>query len=308
MVSSIGFGCASLGSRIAPSAGLRSIERAFDLGVNWFDVAPAYGGGTAESILGPFVRLNRQRVFLCSKMGRIAPARHPLIRLAAQIARPVLARSQQLRTSLRRSGATSNRSVPLDAGKIASSIESSLRKLQTDYLDVFALHVPVPEDLLRDDVLRCLEEILLQGKARFIGVAGSYDAAQSAMAASPMYRILQVADNPWTGSLTNFEVDELRHFWVSHSILGISGALDSAKSIVEKNAECRELMIESGYTCDRNGIATLLLDRALAVNRRGVVLSSMFAERHLLHNVKRASLPVNNAAVKLVQLIHSHAS
>ena len=45
-VSAIGFGCASLGSRISAADGRRAIARALDLGLTWFDVAPPYGDGT----------------------------------------------------------------------------------------------------------------------------------------------------------------------------------------------------------------------------------------------------------------------
>ena len=45
--SRLGFGCASLGSRVAAADGLNALAAAFDAGVNWFDVAPAYGAGEA---------------------------------------------------------------------------------------------------------------------------------------------------------------------------------------------------------------------------------------------------------------------
>ena len=52
--SRIGFGCASLGSRIGSREGINALERAYTAGVTWYDVAPSYGDGMAESIVGEF--------------------------------------------------------------------------------------------------------------------------------------------------------------------------------------------------------------------------------------------------------------
>jgi aryl-alcohol dehydrogenase-like predicted oxidoreductase len=54
-VSVLGFGCASLGSRIGARPGLLALEQAFDAGISWYDVAPSYGDGNAEAILGNFL-------------------------------------------------------------------------------------------------------------------------------------------------------------------------------------------------------------------------------------------------------------
>lgn len=57
--SRLGFGAASLGSRVEAAAGRRALEAAFDAGVTWLDLAPVYGGGAAEDIAAPFVRAHR---------------------------------------------------------------------------------------------------------------------------------------------------------------------------------------------------------------------------------------------------------
>ncbi|WP_249169863.1 aldo/keto reductase, partial [Bradyrhizobium liaoningense] len=68
-VSSIGFGSASLGSRIGVRKGLKTLERAYDAGITWYDVAPSYGDGTAESICGEFVSRKRDSIYVCTKVG-----------------------------------------------------------------------------------------------------------------------------------------------------------------------------------------------------------------------------------------------
>ena len=83
--SAIGFGCASLGSRVSRAAGLRALEDAFERGVTWFDVAPAYGSGQAETILGEFAARRRDRIGICTKVGMVAPRRNAIVTLAKRM-------------------------------------------------------------------------------------------------------------------------------------------------------------------------------------------------------------------------------
>jgi aryl-alcohol dehydrogenase-like predicted oxidoreductase len=96
-VSAIGFGCASLGSRISAADGQRAIAGVLDLGVSWFDVAPPYGDGNAEALLGQALRGRRQNVVICTKFG-IAPPQVPLAaRLIRPLARQIVATFPSLR-------------------------------------------------------------------------------------------------------------------------------------------------------------------------------------------------------------------
>ena len=82
----VGMGCASLGSRVGRREGLKALDRAFDVGITWFDVAPSYGDAEAETILGEFVRGRRDKVQICTKVG-IRPARTSF---AMRAAKPIL--------------------------------------------------------------------------------------------------------------------------------------------------------------------------------------------------------------------------
>ena len=67
--SGLGFGCASLGSRVTAEEGLRALEAAFDGGVTWLDLAPAYGGGRPRRSPRRFLRGRRDRLRICTKVG-----------------------------------------------------------------------------------------------------------------------------------------------------------------------------------------------------------------------------------------------
>src|SRR5579863_1440738 len=78
----LGLGCASLGSRIAPAEGARALAAAFEAGVRWYDVAPPYGAGEAETILGDFLKGRRRQVSVTTKVGLAPPAASRAMKLA----------------------------------------------------------------------------------------------------------------------------------------------------------------------------------------------------------------------------------
>ena len=179
--SRLGFGCASLGSRIAPGDGLHALAAAFDAGVNWFDVAPAYGAGEAETLLGRFLRGRRERAFVVTKVGMAPPRRLGALRLAYTLGRPFAARAKALRSGFRSLGATRNRRMPLTAELVERSIGESLRRLGVDCVDVYALHDPDPADVAREDICAALARVIEHGQARAVAVAGHFDACRAAL-------------------------------------------------------------------------------------------------------------------------------
>ena len=75
--SCLGFGCASLGSRVGAAPGLRALAAAHDAGVAWFDLAPLYGAGRAEEIAGRFLGAAPATASSCQQ-GRPRPRRRPM--------------------------------------------------------------------------------------------------------------------------------------------------------------------------------------------------------------------------------------
>lgn len=303
----IGAGCASLGSRISRADGLRALGTALDQGVTWYDVAPAYGAGEAETILGEFARGGRRdRILICSKVGLVPPKRNALLRVVYGVGRPILGMAGGLRRRFRKMPSTRNVSIALSREAITSSLDRSLARLGTDHLDVFALHKPALEDLSKDEILRTLQDIVKSGKARYISVAGSEQAASVALAYPEVYSLLQLADNPTDSPLPRLRAQaggrELA--FVTHSILGVDGAKDRILDSLKRHPQDRQRLVEAGYSgSDEKMVADLLLDRAFASNAQGVSLSSMFSAHHQASNLARASRPANPQAIELVAAI-----
>src|SRR6266704_4237499 len=140
-VSAMGFGCWEIGGtygKIDEAQFQQAVQRAIGAGINCFDTAEAYGMGTSEQALARALGARRQAVSMVTKFGvgyEEAPNR---------------------RDSSRQ--------------RVMASIEKSLQHLQTDYVDVYLVHWPDPDAPL-DETVRALDDIVQQGKARYIGVS-----------------------------------------------------------------------------------------------------------------------------------------
>ncbi|MFC1716017.1 aldo/keto reductase [Candidatus Poribacteria bacterium] len=140
--SAIGFGTWELGGRygaIAEKEAVAAIHRALDLGVTLFDTAPAYGNGLSEEILGKALGTRRKDAVLVTKVGI---------------------------------GWDENGEYVFDGSRdaIVKCVEDSLKRLQTDYIDLLVVHrpdvnAPLPE------VAETLQEVRRSGKARYVGVS-----------------------------------------------------------------------------------------------------------------------------------------
>lgn len=140
-VSEIGLGSWQLGNAkdwdsMTENEGINIVHKALDLGCNFFDTAPNYGLGKSEEILGKALKGKRDQVIISSKFGH-----------------------------------HDNGEVKFDPNEIEKSIDKSLKRLQTDYLDSVLLHNPPFETLNGNDPhFEVLEKLKKAGK---IGAYGA---------------------------------------------------------------------------------------------------------------------------------------
>ena len=148
-VSRAGFGGGGIGQEWGPTSreeSVRAVQRSLDLGVNFFDVAPGYGAGQAEEVLGLALQGHRDEAVVATK-----------VRLRADEMDDV-------------------------AGAVSRSVEASLRRLRMDWVDVLHVHNrftlqrgDAPDSLSAEDalgpVLEAFQEVRWAGQSRFIGVS-----------------------------------------------------------------------------------------------------------------------------------------
>lgn len=139
VVSVVGIGCNAFGTRVGPEAVDEIVDAAFDVGINFFDTADAYGLGASEELLGAALQGRRDDVVLATKFGMDMEGHNGPDH-----------------------GARASRRY------VRRAVEGSLRRLGTDHIDLYQLHQP---DLVTpvEETLAALNELVDEGKIRYLG-------------------------------------------------------------------------------------------------------------------------------------------
>ncbi|MCW5921754.1 MAG: aldo/keto reductase [Saprospiraceae bacterium] len=168
--SSLGFGCAKLTAHDSEQAARRTLEVAFEEGIRHFDVARLYGFGQAEGMLGRFIRDKRSQVTVTTKFG-LHPPRLPFFNLRLlNLARRVVSKIPSLKNKVVDSAAFSPVRGRFSAKEAEESLNTSLRELQTDYVDILLLHECSLEDANQPEILKFLDSAVQAGKIRLSGL------------------------------------------------------------------------------------------------------------------------------------------
>jgi aryl-alcohol dehydrogenase-like predicted oxidoreductase len=151
-VSEIGFGGWAIGGaseasgmplgwgRTSDEESLAAIRRARALGVTFFDTADSYGFGRSESLLGIVLSRKREDVIIATKVGNA-------------------------RTS------TGEFRKDFSKQHVFHAVDGSLKRLRTDYIDIYQAHNPTLDELRREDIQEAMDRLQEIGKIRFWGVS-----------------------------------------------------------------------------------------------------------------------------------------
>ncbi len=135
-VSEIGLGTNTFGQAADELASLAIVNRAIEIGINYIDTADMYAQGRSEELVGKAVKSRRSQVIIASKFRRTMG------------------------------------DGPNDQGAsryyIMKAVEASLRRLQTDYIDLYQMHDPDPATPI-EETMRALDDLVRSGKVRYIG-------------------------------------------------------------------------------------------------------------------------------------------
>ncbi|MEK4235541.1 aldo/keto reductase [Paenibacillus sp. FSL H7-0714] len=142
-VSVLSFGASSLGSvfhQTVDSEAIKTVHAAIDSGINYIDVSPYYGLTKAESVLGKAIQdISRDKFLLSTKVGRYG-----------------------------------ENVFDFTAKRIVASLEESLVRLNTDYIDLLFLHDIefVPAEIIFEEAVPALQQLKAEGKIRYTGICG----------------------------------------------------------------------------------------------------------------------------------------
>ena len=176
-VSEIGFGGARIGGLLAQDGGratsLKTLEAACDAGINFFDTADMYSQGESEILVGKAFRKKRDKVFIATKGGYSLSRQKRLIQFIKPFAKPIV-RALGLRRSAVPASLSGTVSQDFSPGYLREAVEASLRRLQSDHIDLYQLHSPPREELTGSrlqDALGLLGRLKTEGKIREYGIA-----------------------------------------------------------------------------------------------------------------------------------------
>ena len=155
-VSAVGLGTNYLGRRLNAEESAAIIDQALDLGLNILDTSNSYGGGRSEEFIGRALKGKRQSVVISTKF------------------------SSKLGDGPNQRGASRH--------QLMRQVEESLRRLDTDYIDVYLVHHPDPNTPI-EETLRALDDLVHQGKVRYIGCSN--------------FSAWQVCEGLWTSKMLN---------------------------------------------------------------------------------------------------------
>lgn len=136
-VSLVGIGCNNFGGRIDLEATRAVIDKAIDVGINFFDTADVYGGqGKSEELMGQVLEGRRDQVVIATKF------------------------AMKMGDGPMMSGGSRR--------YIFQAVEASLRRLRTDYIDLYQMHSPDPKTPI-EETMEALDDLVTAGKVRYIG-------------------------------------------------------------------------------------------------------------------------------------------
>ena len=141
-VSEVGLGGDTFGRDIDEQATIAIINHALDIGINYIDTADAYGwGGRSEELIGKAVKGKRSQFIIATKFG--------------------VGVSEDAPQGTLKEGLGSR-------DYVMKAVDASLKRLDTDYIDLYQLHHPDPTTPI-EETLRALDELVRSGKVRYIG-------------------------------------------------------------------------------------------------------------------------------------------
>jgi aryl-alcohol dehydrogenase-like predicted oxidoreductase len=170
-ISVVGLGCNNFGRRVDKAGTARVVHSAIDCGITLFDTADVYGNGQSEEFVGAAVRDRRDRVIIATKF------------------------------------ASPMGEGPMDRGgsreHIRRAVEGSLRRLGTEYLDVYQMHWYDNETPM-EETLSALSDLVCDGKVRYVGCSN--------------YNGWQIADALWISRLRGWApfVSAQNHYSLLH--------------------------------------------------------------------------------------------
>ena len=269
----LGFGCAPILGSVDSKKARRSLEVAFEHGINHLDLARSYGYGEAENFVGKVIKGRRDKIVLASKFGiaanwkaKILGPVKPLVRiLRGNAPKNVVSKvpaTERVPTTI---ADRFHDRIPLRSEDMRRSLERSLQALRTDYLDYFFIHEPPTTILHIEELMATAELLKSEGKIRGWGLAYMRSKEDLHLEYLHRFDVLQFDNSP--GAVGYDRVVATRGLLPNIIFSPLRGGANDMKP-AEK------------------------LQKLFTEFPNSVVLCSMYGENHIVSNAKVASEPL----------------
>ncbi|MGO4531599.1 aldo/keto reductase [Paenibacillus sp. 2TAF8] len=279
LVGEIGLGCMSLGTELKPAVEL--IHEALDLGVNLLDTADLYDSGRNEEIVGQAIKGRRDQVILATKVG--------------------------------------NRRIPGKEGwswdpskaYIKQAVHESLKRLQTDYIDLYQLHGGTLDDPIAETI-EAFEELKKEGLIRYYGISSirpnvirEYVEKSSIVSVMNQYSVVdRRAEEEVLPLLEQKEISVIARGPVASGVLAESGTAKADKGYLDYTPEQLHHIRQglAALVTDDRSMAQTAIRYALAHPAVAAVVPGASSRTQLLHNMAAASsTPLTTAEIQVIR-------
>ncbi len=276
----LGLGTSRLIHHPTKVAALRSLDIAHDLGITYYDTAPIYGFGWSEKLLGTFLKGKREKIQIATKIG-LQPSR-----LLTLLPFGWIVGIRKVGKTLKRQ---SQRGIPIGVSKqeilsfdveaARKSLEESLRRLKTDYVDILLLHEATVDEANTPEARSFMEMVLSSGKARAIGIGAAREKLTNVRQLDALYTVVQ-HDYDLCGQQ---QIDDGNRMV---NTFGLSQNLQCIKSMTGRNPIQEELSSVSklDFSIEKN-ILSFCLAGARYEHPGGISLFSSTQESHIRETV-----------------------
>lgn len=276
--------------RVGRAASIRAMNVAWDAGIRFFDTARSYGFGEAEGVLGEFLMGKRDQAVVATKFG-IAPQTLTTLK---RIAVPMVRAAKQMPGVgglMKRGGRGPVVHGEFSVAGLRTSLETSLRKLKTDRVDVLFLHEATAAVFRQEDLVAELEALVRAGKALRVGLYGSAAVCAEGLGHGPeVLRAMQFGADLFDPVAMGLEEGNQRgalmignHPFGSEDRVARVAAMLAAMAVDE--AAPQELR-DKLWGLNSEGVLEALLGMILDSEGMDALVFSMMQEKHVLRNVR----------------------
>ena len=292
---SIGFGCSHITGGFEARSNVRLLRSAYDLGLRHFDTAPLYGHGTSEEVVGDAFRGDRHKITIATKVGiphGVLSRKNQLVRFLASPIRRWTPGISKLAT---RKIYSTKPVTDFSLSSIERSVENSLTKLKTDYVDILLLHEVCLEDI-SDELLGKLQGLVSEGKVRRLGIGTTIQNISGIRGGGHDFEVYQ---RPWSILVPDEHLFADR-YQIFHG--GIASGLEpvSEKLRADPEFRCRLQELTGLEFRSTDDVAKILLLSAIAANPKGLALFSSRVKSRVSAYMKFATKGLSGEKASLI--------